>query len=249
MPDIPALKTVALNDPKAKRAFNRLHFAEAAHRYDLATRILSFGGDARWKKAMINDLPRRETYLDLACGTGDVCFLIAERNPSADIEGLDLTRAMLDVADASNVFGERIQFICGDMGTLPQADESVDVVTGSYALRNAPDLKQAILETHRVLKPGGTAAFLDFSKPPSISVQKVQYGILRFWGGLWGLLLHGNSAVHGYIAESLKLYPTRNEVDALFADAGFSKESSRLFLGGMTSLSVYVKRERSAHSG
>ena len=242
MPKVPALKNAALNEAESKRNYNRVHFAEAAPRYDFVTKALSFGGDAVWKKRLVAALADEPaSALDLACGTGDVCFLLAARFPAASVEGLDLTEEMLEIANQRNRFGDRVRFIQGDLCALPRADAAVDLVTGSYALRNAPDLKEAIQEIHRVLKPGGVAAFLDFSKSPSARSQKIQYGLLRFWGGLWGLLLHGNPAVHGYISESLKGYPSRPELDALFAAAGFDKKTSRLFYGGMTELLVFKK--------
>jgi ubiquinone/menaquinone biosynthesis methyltransferase len=242
MQKVPSLKNAGLNERDSKRTYNRVHFAEAAPRYDFATKILSFGGDAVWKQKLIEALPDdAESALDLACGTGDICFLLAERFRGIQIEGIDLTQEMLDIATHRNTFGNQIRFVQGDLCQLPQAGASFDLVTGSYALRNAPNLKICIEEIYRVLTPGGTAAFLDFSKAPSRVSQKVQYGLLRFWGGLWGVLLHGNPAVHGYISESLKTYPTRPELDTLFIAMGFEKISSRLFYGGMTEIFLFRK--------
>ena len=140
MPNVPSLKTARLGEADAKRDFNRIHFGEAASRYDFATKALSLGGDAGWKRQLIAALPNNpQVVLDLACGTGDVCILLGERFSDTRIEGLDLTREMLDIAEQRNTYGERIRFVQGDLCALPQAEESMDVVTGSYALRNAPD--------------------------------------------------------------------------------------------------------------
>ena len=243
MPHVPSLKGAGLSEADTKRDYNRIHFAEAAPRYDFVTKVLSFGGDAIWKRRLVGAIPSAPaSVLDLACGTGDICFLIAKQFSNAKIEGLDLTKEMLEIAEQRNGYGERITFVQGDVGALPQPDQSVDLITGSYALRNAPDLRQALQEINRVLKPGGSAAFLDFSKSPSSVAQAVQYGLLRFWGGLWGLLLHANPAVHGYIAESLRDYPTRPELDRLFAETELEKCSSRLFYGGMTELILLQKK-------
>lgn len=242
MAQVPSLKEVRLDQPGAKRAFNRAHFAAAASRYDFATKALSLGGDARWKRRLIEALPGRAgACLDLACGTGDVAFLLAAKFPAAQIEGLDLSREMLAVAGRRKTLGDRIRLVEGDLDLLPQPSASVDVVTGAYALRNAPDLRQALSEIHRVLTPGGTAAFLDFSKPDSGLGQKIQYGLLQFWGGLWGLLLHGNRSVHGYIAASLRIYPARSQLDELFRACGFEKKLSRRFYGGMVELTLWQK--------
>ncbi len=243
MPRVPHLHDAVLDQPDSKREFNRTHFAEAAPRYDFVTKVLSLGGDAVWKRRLVDALSEEPAaVLDLACGTGDVCFLLAERFSNAGIEGLDLTREMLDIAEQRNQFGERVNFVQGDICNLPQASDSKELITGSYALRNAPDLLMALQEIHRVLKPGGVVAFLDFSKSPSRTAQKIQYILLRFWGGFWGLLLHGNPAVHGYIAESLRTYPDRQQLDDCFRSAGFEHLSSRLFYGGMTELILLRKK-------
>jgi ubiquinone/menaquinone biosynthesis methyltransferase len=242
MSRVPALRNAHLDDPVAKRDFNRRHFATAAPRYDMVTKVLSLGGDGVWKRRLIAALPAQaDTCLDLACGTGDLCFLLADRFPQARIEGIDLSQEMLSVADRRNLRGDRIRLSVGDMGALPQADASMDVVTGGYALRNAPTLETALQEVYRVLKPGGSAAFLDFSKSPAVASQRVQAGVMRFWGGLWGLLLHGNPAVHGYIAASLRSYPTRPQLTELLRATGFELSASHLFYGGMTELTLLKK--------
>ncbi|MDP2658986.1 MAG: class I SAM-dependent methyltransferase, partial [Candidatus Deferrimicrobium sp.] len=165
-----------LDVPERKRAYNERHFAEAAPRYDLATRMMSFGRDAAWKRALVDALPGipSPVCLDLACGTGDVAFLLAGRYPEGVVTGVDLSAPMLAIARERNRFAN-VQFEQGDLCNLPFPDGSIDVVTGSYALRNAPDLRKAIAEVHRVLSPGGVAAFLDFSTPESYRLRQLQY--------------------------------------------------------------------------
>jgi ubiquinone/menaquinone biosynthesis methyltransferase len=245
MTTITTIKTAAnkLNTPEHKRDYNEEHFTEAAPEYDRATRMLSLGGDAAWKRWLIEALPplSRPECLDLACGTGDICFLLAERYNDARIRGLDLTQEMLRFADMRNTFGARVHFEQGDMSRLPQADESVDLVTGSYALRNAPDLDQTLKEIHRVLRPSGTAAFLDFSKSESILMQQVQFHLLKFWGSFCGWWLHRNCAVHGYISESLRIWPTRTQLHKQFKECGFSLLQTKRFYGGIVELTLIQK--------
>jgi ubiquinone/menaquinone biosynthesis methyltransferase len=232
-----------LNSPAHKRDYNEEHFTEAAPEYDRATRMLSLGGDAVWKRRLIDALPplTHPKCLDLACGTGDICFLLAEKFEDASIQGLDLTQEMLRFADMRNLFGARINFRKGDMGDLPQDDESIDLVTGSYALRNAPDLNQALKEIHRVLRPSGTAAFLDFSKSESRVMQKVQFYLLKFWGSFCGWMLHRNTAVHGYISESLRIWPTRTQLQHQFNECGFKILKTKRFYGGIVELVLVEK--------
>jgi demethylmenaquinone methyltransferase/2-methoxy-6-polyprenyl-1,4-benzoquinol methylase len=225
--------------PERKRLFNELHFAEAAPRYDLATRAMSLGRDAAWKRALVSALPDRDApaCADLACGTGDVAFLLAERYPGGKVTGVDIAEPMLAVARGRNRL-PNLRFETGDLSALPFGDGSLDIVTGSYALRNAPDLQVALSEIRRVLAADGTAAILDFSRPESPVLQKLQYLLLRGWCGLWGYLLHGTGEVHGYVAESLRLFPERPRFARILAEEGFETVLTRRFFLGITELRV-----------
>jgi ubiquinone/menaquinone biosynthesis methyltransferase len=224
---------------EGKRHFNAEHFAESAPRYDLATRGLSLGQDASWKRALVAALPDLSSpaCLDLACGTGDVALQLAERFPAGEIHGLDLTPGMIEIARERDRSG-RVDFAVGDMSRLDFPDASLDVVTGSYAIRNAPDLGGTLDEIARVLKPGGWAAFLDFSKPPGKTAQSFQYHLLRVWGGFWGLVLHGNPRIHGYISSSLRDYPDEVSLGGILARHGFEDHASRPLFFGMMRLHV-----------
>jgi SAM-dependent methyltransferase len=136
---------------------------------------------------------------------------------------------------------------CGETAKLaPDASghASIDICTGGYALRNAPDLAATVAEIARVVRPGGVAAFLDFSRDPRAPVFLVHLMLLRIWGGLWGLLLHGNPRIYGYIAESLARFPDRKLLRALFAAHGFSEKNSCLRMFGMIEIVVFEKGQR-----
>jgi len=219
--------------PERKRFFNERHFAEAAKRYDLATRAMSLGRDARWKRALVAALPAlpAPACADLACGTGDVAFLLAERYAGGTVVGVDISPPMLALARERNRF-PNVRFECGDMAALPFPDGSIDFVTGSYALRNAAELRKALAEIRRVLKPGGRVGILDFSRPERPFFRRFQYLLLRGWCGFWGAMLHGNPEVHGYIAESLEVFPDRRRLLETLREEGFAVTSSRrVFLG------------------
>ncbi len=230
--------------PESKQTFNRSLFAEVAPKYDFITKALSFGRDSAWKRSLLACLPETAslTCIDLACGTGDLTRMLAERYNSGKITGLDLTPEMLAIADKrTDAFN--VSFVEGSMADLPFDADSSDIVTGGYALRNAPDLNQTLDEIARILRPGGYAAFLDFSKPKNRTGQAICHFLLKFWGGLWGLLLHGNPDVYGYIADSLKLYPDRIELRDRFAKRGFGLHSSTRFFGGLLEIVVFKKKE------
>jgi ubiquinone/menaquinone biosynthesis methyltransferase len=236
-----------LGNAADKKHLNEKMFGVIAPRYDFITRLFSFWQDASWKRVLIASLPEspQPSCLDLACGTGDLCFLLAARYPQGEVTGIDLTDEMLVLARKAN-HHTNVHFEKGDMGQLTAPNESFDIVTGGYALRNAPDLKQTIAEIQRVLKPGGTAAFLDFSKPTGHLAQRIEYTVLKGWTGLWGLIFHRNHEVYSYIAESLSLYPDREQLRAMFIVQGFSVISSKLHFMGITE--TFIVQKNLAHA-
>jgi ubiquinone/menaquinone biosynthesis methyltransferase len=221
------------HSPERKRHFNEQLFSVVAPGYDRITRRLSFGRDQAWKAAMVRAIPHIDPglCLDVACGTGDLARMLAARYPGARVVGVDLTEAMLDAA--RQIAGPRVTFEQGDMATLRVDDETVDVLTGGYALRNAPDLAAALDDWRRVLRKGGTLALLDFSKPANACGQRLHLALLTFWGGLWGWLLHRNPDVYGYIADSLAQYPDRTRLCAMLRERGFEILASRLCFFGL----------------
>jgi demethylmenaquinone methyltransferase/2-methoxy-6-polyprenyl-1,4-benzoquinol methylase len=225
-----------------KRAFNRRLFSEVAPAYDRVTAWLSFGQDATWKKLLARSLPAtvHPAILDLACGTGDITLALAARYPAGRVLGMDLNPAMLERARL-RCENSRISLRLGDMNRTGLKSGEFDFVTGGYALRNAPDLKNTLKEIYRLLKKGGRGAFLDFSKSPQPSLQAISLGLLKFWGSLWGLILHGNPDIYAYLAESLRHFPDRAQFKHLLAETGFRVVSSRILFFGFIELVVFEK--------
>jgi len=231
--------------PDGKRLYNEVHFTESARHYDKATAAMSLGQDASWKRHLIEQLPlaKAPKCLDLACGTGDLTFALASHYPQGSIDGIDITQEMLNFAKL-RCKHSNISFLKNDMAALDYPDSSMDIVTGGYALRNAPNLEQALAEIYRVLKPGGTAAFLDFSKPVSPRMQKLEYWTLKLWCSMWGIILHGTPKVHGYISVSLRGYPDCQKLDLLYQRVGFTLVHRKRFLFGITE--VFLLRKKSS---
>jgi demethylmenaquinone methyltransferase/2-methoxy-6-polyprenyl-1,4-benzoquinol methylase len=231
-----------IHRPEGKLVFNREMFTVIAGRYDFITRALSLGRDKAWKNQMIRILPALQgpRCLDIACGTGDITFRLAQKYPRGTVIGLDLTEAMLASAKSRNSY-ENVELTTANMCSTDFGDHTFDIVTGGYALRNAPVLEEALAEIRRVMKPGGTAAFLDFSKPPGRLSQKTEYFLLKTWGGFWGLALHRNPEVYTYIAESLKQFPDREQLRKLIAKASFEIVWSKKHYFGMAETLILRK--------
>ena len=218
-----------------KRAYNLRLFAVVAPRYNLVTRLLSFGRDAQWKHWLVNQLPEQKdapVCLDLACGTGDVSFLLEHQFPSGRTLGIDLSPDMLRIA-SRHAGHNGVTFLRGDLLRLPVATGRADVVTACYALRNAPNLEQCLAEIRRVLHRGGKLVILDFARADRTWIARAQVLLLTAWGAFWGAVLHRDPRVYRYIAESLRAFPARREFKAKLRAHGFKPCLHRSFFFGM----------------
>jgi demethylmenaquinone methyltransferase/2-methoxy-6-polyprenyl-1,4-benzoquinol methylase len=243
---------MALDDqiaaPDDKRRYVRRLFATIADRYDFITVALSYGQDRRWKRRLI-DLARPDSHLralDLATGTGDIAFALAARG--ADVVGLDITMRMIELARGKMV--DRIEaagwvrsarFLVGDMLALPFPNESFDLVTTGYGLRNVPDLPVAIDEIRRVLRPGGRLLSLDFNRPENALLRRAYLAYLSVVGGTLGFALHGDPDTYRYIPASIRQYPGAARVAQLMRARGFSAAVHYPVLGGLMAIHDAVR--------
>lgn len=218
----------AFHTPQSKRRYVRRLFATIADRYDLITRVLSYGQDARWKARLVSmaEVRAGDRALDLACGTGDIAFAVAARGATA--VGLDITHRMLQLArlragSAGASSRQVVEFITGDMTSLPFRSASFDLVTTGYGLRNVPDLDAAIDEIARVLRPGGRVLSLDFNRPESAVVRAAYLAYLTAVGATLGWLLHRDPDTYRYIPASIRRYPGARGVADRMEQRGFSR--------------------------
>lgn len=234
------LKNHDIKKPQIKKSFNKNLFTVVAPKYDLITKILSFGRDKSWKNKLIQMLPdlNNPVCLDIACGTGEITRLLLNRYKKSKIYGIDLNKEMLEIARLKN---DKIIYKQTDMENLDFKKDGVDIITGGYALRNSWDLKKALNEIKRVLKKGGIAAFLDFSKSPNKIFQVIQLFFLKLWGNIWGFIIHKNPDIYGYIAESLKNFPDNKNLVLLLKEIGFTDIKIKLLFFGFTSIVIFKK--------
>lgn len=217
-------------------------FTIVAPKYQIITRILSFGRDQYWKKKLLELLPNHTApvIVDLATGSGDIAFALKKKYPSAKVIGMDINHAMMSTALKKNKESS-IYFSLQDMNELSLKSNTAAMVTGGYALRNAPDLQKTLREIHRILQTDGTAAFLDFSKPHNKFLQHIEFGLLMFWGTIISLIFHRRLSVYTYIPHSLKAFPDRKQLKTMLSHAGFSLISSRLYFWGVVEIIVCKK--------
>jgi len=225
--------------PQGKRRYVRSLFARIADRYDLITRVLSYGQDRRWKRRLV-DLASPAPglrALDLATGTGDIAFALAAKG--AGVVGVDVTFRMIELAiakTAASPGGAAPRFLVGNMTALPFPSASFDVVTTGYGLRNVPDLPGALGEIRRVLRPGGRMLSLDFNRPRNALVRRAYFVYLQAIGGALGWILHRDPDTYRYIPASLRDYPGAEGVTRLMASAGFETARHYPVLWGLMSI-------------
>ena len=240
----PPHKTPRLRDaiatPAGKAAYVRRLFATIADRYDLITVVLSFGLDRRWKRRVIRLAAPgpSDRVLDLACGTGDLALLAADRG--ARVVGLDLVPAMIGKARQRDA-GRRTRLLAGDMQALPFPDGAFDLVTVGYGLRNVSDLDRALAEIRRVLRPGGRLVSLDFTRPRQPALWAAYRSYLTVVGAALGWLLHRDPDTYRYIPESLRTFPHADALVERLRRHGFVDAGWRRVLGGLLAIHLAVR--------
>ena len=238
----PTSLETAFDSPDAKRRHVRRLFQTIADRYDLITRLLSWGRDRHWKARLLDlvGVWKGARVLDLACGTGDLVFAAVERG--ADATGLDITPRMIELAQARpTLHPTRMTWVVGDMTALPVRTSSYDLVTTGYGLRNVPDLPRALAEIHRVLKPGGFMGSLDFNRPDAPWLRAVYFTYLNIVGSTLGWALHRDPDTYRYIPASIERYPGAAGVAALLREAGFSDVKVTPVLAGL--MAIHIARK------
>jgi demethylmenaquinone methyltransferase/2-methoxy-6-polyprenyl-1,4-benzoquinol methylase len=231
----------AIATPDGKQRYVRRLFATIADRYDLITVLLSYGLDRRWKRRLVALAGADGTRaVDLATGTGDIAFALAAAG--AEVVGVDVTLRMIQLANLKKDHAPHApSFMVGDMTALPFKGASFDLATAGYGLRNVSDLRAAIDEIHRVLKPGGAALSLDFNRPSNAIVRAVYLAYLSVTGAVLGWILHRDPDTYRYIPASIRNYPGAQGVARMFETQGFERVEYRPVLGGL--MAIHVARK------
>ena len=210
-------------DPKAVNSM----FARIAGRYDLANHLLSGGVDYWWRQRLVRAVhdAQPSAVLDLATGSGDVAFALADGlPPGVQVAGMDFCQPMLDEAvkkRAANGRWADIEFLPGDGMALPLPDASFDAITVSFGLRNMADRPKALSEMRRVLRPGGRLFVLEFSQP-YFWFRPFYYAYLKFVLPLVAVVVTGDRSAYEYLGGSIEQFPARAAMRVEIQRAGFN---------------------------
>ncbi len=201
-------------------------FARIAGRYDLANHLLSGGVDFWWRQKLVRRVrdTRPAAILDLATGSGDVAFALADGLPAGvKVTGMDFCQPMLDEAVKKRAGCRRwqeIEFTQGDGLALPLPKGSFDAVTIAFGLRNMADRHQALTEMRRVLRPGGRLFLLEFSQP-YFWFRPFYYAYLKLILPAIAGLVTGDRSAYEYLCGSVEQFPGRAGIAEEIRRAGF----------------------------
>jgi demethylmenaquinone methyltransferase/2-methoxy-6-polyprenyl-1,4-benzoquinol methylase len=209
-------------------------FDRIAPVYDGMNRLMTAGLDRRWRRETAVAVVRPgDRVLDVCCGTGDLA--VAAAAAGGRVTGVDFSERMLERARRKS---QAVEWLQADALALPFADDSFDVATAGFGVRNFEDLEAGLRELRRVLRSGGRLGVLEITQPQ---------GALRPFFGVWfdrivplaGKLLPGGGA-YTYLPASVRRFPGPGDLAAALERAGFSDVRYRLFAGGIVALHTGV---------
>lgn len=208
-------------------------FDGVAQRYDLTNTVISLGQDRIWRAATraATGARRGQRVLDLAAGTGVSSEDYANRG--IDVVPCDFSTGMLGVGKARR---PDLPYVAGDAMALPFADDSFDVVTISFGLRNVADTALALREMRRVTRAGGRLVICEFSRPTFAPFRVAYETYLGKVLPQMASMVSSNTPAYGYLAESITAWPAQEELGAIMLEAGWSDVAYRNLSGGIVAL-------------
>lgn len=228
-------------DEKEAAAWVRNMFSGVAPRYDLLNHVLSLNIDRSWRKRLLTRVRpvlgrSNASILDLCCGTGDV-LLELQQTASSPIFGADFCHPMLVEAQRKIASrGFRSPLFEGDALRLPLRECSLDLITIAFGFRNLANYKAGLAELHRVLKPGGMLAILEFSHPRGF-LMRGSYGIYsKVLMPLIGGAISGSRSAYSYLPQSIEKFPRAETLQSMMEEQGLCDVNFELLTSGVAAL-------------
>lgn len=201
-------------------------FDSIAPAYDFMNRAMTLGIDRLWRRkaiSLIEAMPH-DRILDVATGTADLAILMAEKLDPLEVIGVDISEEMLAAgsrkAEDAGVT-DVVKLSPGDCLNLPLTDDSFDVVTSAFGVRNFENLLEGYREMHRVLRKGGSVVVLELSVPTSKWVAPLYRFYTRRIIPAVGRLISRDKRAYSYLPESIEAVPQRQDMIAIMHRAGF----------------------------
>jgi demethylmenaquinone methyltransferase/2-methoxy-6-polyprenyl-1,4-benzoquinol methylase len=229
-------------DSKEKAGMVRGVFDSVASKYDVMNDLMSFGVHRLWKRFAVElaGVRRGQRILDLASGTGDLADRFADLvGPDGLVLMTDINAAMLQVGRDRMVdrgHAGNLNYVQVNAESLPVPDDSLDLVTIAFGLRNVTHKEKALRAMYQSLKPGGRALILEFSKPLNKPLEKV-YDLYSFkLLPKMGELVAKDADSYRYLAESIRMHTDQNTQKGKMEDAGFERCDVHNLTGGIVAV-------------
>ncbi len=212
-------------------------FDQIAFRYDFLNRFLSGGIDVSWRKRAIRELkeinPRM--VLDVATGTADVAIMTSKYLNPEKIVGIDISEGMLNLGRQKVdklLLSKQIELLKGDSEAINFPNETFDAITVAFGVRNFENLEKGLAEMYRVLKPGGKAVILEFSKPSKKGFKGLYNLYMNIIAPRAGQWVSKNKDAYQYLNQSVKAFPEGETFLHILQQVGFKNTTlKRLSLG------------------
>ncbi len=249
LPKIPKMNVEELPLPEKQDAAVSRMFARISGLYDFLNRVLSFGIDQSWRRALAEeatrDLPPQALVIDLAAGTLDVAIALANSAPGAQIHALDFCLPMLAKGikklGAEAGLARRILPLCGDAKQLPVRGCVADSLSMAFGIRNITPRAMAFAEMFRILKPGGRVCILEFASGQKQILGGIYNFYLRHFLPRLGSMVSRDSVAYAYLAQTITAFPHAEELAGEMQAAGFSNVRFRKLSGGIVNLHLAEK--------
>ncbi len=232
-------------EDKSKKEEVAEMFDNISAKYDFLNHFMSLGIDHLWRKRAINMLKDKKPkkIIDLATGTGDFALAALKLNPE-QIVGVDISKGMLEEGrkkikkkGKENI----ISMVLGDSESLPFEDNEFDALTVGFGVRNYENLEKGLSDMLRVIKPGGTAVILEFSKPKKFPVKQFFGFYSKYIIPFLGKTISKDSSAYEYLPESVAAFPEGQDFLDILKKVGYKNTSARLVSGGIATIYTGVK--------
>lgn len=234
------------SDSSSKKEEVAEMFNNISGRYDFLNHFLSVGIDKIWRKKAIRELKdlKVERVLDIATGTGDFALAALKLKPK-EVIGVDISSGMLEVGKQKmkrKGVDKIVRMELGDSEDLPFDDNYFDGITVGFGVRNFENLEKGLGEMLRVLRPGGKAVVLEFSKPKRFPVKQLFGFYSKRMIPFFGRMISKDKRAYTYLPESVEAFPEGSDFEAILAKVGYGSIRSRKVSGGIATIYTGIKQ-------
>lgn len=198
-------------------------FNNIAHSYDLMNTIMTFGMHHMWRKRSLSGISKVSKSLDICSGTGDYIPLLQKISDS--VTALDFSSKMLAIGEM-RFSSSKTHFIQGDALNLPFEDNSFDLITIGFGVRNFSNLETGLAEAKRVLSPGGTLVILETGQAKNFFWKIIEIIHSKFWVPLISFLIARNTEAYQYCLKSTASFPSGDAFCNILSNTGFTIKKS-----------------------